>query len=87
MAIAEITRKIQSDKGTVKGPPCTVCAFISSLTDKEAAALNELLSDPAVRYSTLAESISDDPDYDVRFDAGTISRHVRGRCSARQKLR
>lgn len=70
-----------------KGPSCTVCAALSSLPDAEAAALRQLLADPAWRYTELADRLAEDPDTPLLIPHGTLARHAKGRCSAREKLR
>jgi hypothetical protein len=69
-----------------KGPPCTVCEALTRLSADDGAALTRLLSDPAVRYTELSASLAQ-PDIGLDLSAGTLSRHARGRCEARTKLR
>ena len=69
---------------TEKGPTCTVCLLSASLPNGEAAALAQMLADPEWRYTAIADALTAEghPVYD-----GSISRHVRGQCGARTKLR
>lgn len=85
MAIADI-RNRSIDK-VRKGPPCEVCAFIESLSKKDAAAMVELLSDPTVRYTSISEELAVDADTPVELSAFSLSWHARGKCRARVKLR
>ena len=81
MGIADLV--VSAEKAR-KGPPCTACESIKSLSDEDAAALTRLLSDPTVRYTELSEALAREG---LVLAAGTLSRHARGRCEARQKLR
>jgi len=63
---------------------CTTCALLASLPDDEAAILVDLLSDSTVRYSWLTEQLQAD-GHDVDWQA--LSRHARGKCAARARLR
>ena len=67
-----------------RGPPCTVCEALTRLSDDDCAALTRLLSDPAVRYTELSAALAGES---LDLSAGTLSRHARGRCEARTKLR
>lgn len=82
MAISDIAKR--EPGSTRKGPPCTVCALLDSVSDKEAATLVDLLSDPGVRYSWLSQQLAAE-GYDIPQDR--LARHARGICAARTKLR
>lgn len=84
MAIASIRDNQQKVR---KGPPCEVCSFIASLDEVNADALRDLLSDNTVRYSVISDALATDPDTPVDLSPNTLSRHARGRCAAREKLR
>lgn len=85
MAIADIrNREITKVR---KGPPCEVCEFIASLDDDNAAAMVALLSDRTVRYTTISEQLLIDPDTPADLSDKSLSRHARGICLARKKLR
>ena len=71
----------------VKGPSCSVCKALADLPDTEAAALRQLLADPRWRYSELSDRLEADPDTPLRIHSGTLARHARGHCSARERLR
>ena len=82
MAISDITA---DKKGTgPKGPPCTVCATLAALDTVDAQALRTLLADPAWRYQELSDRLAEEG---VDLPAFSLSRHARGRCMAREKLR
>jgi hypothetical protein len=84
MGIADL---IVSTEKVRKGPPCTVCADLERLerdSPKDAAALLRLLSDPDVRYTELSAALATEG---LDLSAGTLSRHARGRCEGRTKLR
>ena len=81
MGIADL---VISTEKVRKGPPCTVCALLKSLPPEESAALLRLLSDPDVRYSELEASLRGE-GFDLADS--TLSRHARGKCEARVKLR
>lgn len=86
MSISTIKARAQGTP-VRKGPPCEVCEFIGTLTDDEADDLRSLLADPTVRYTAISDALNDDPDYEVSLSAPSLSRHARGRCAARTKLR
>lgn len=69
---------------TPPGPTCTVCQKLAELPDPEANALRALMANPAWRYQVLAERLRSEG---VDLSAGSLSRHARGRCLAREKLR
>ena len=81
MGIADL---VVSAEKVRKGPPCTVCEKMGTLPAEEAAALTRLLSDPGVRYTELSTALAGEG---IDLSAGTLSRHARGRCEAREKLR
>lgn len=80
MAIADI----KAPEAAQKGPSCTVCTVLNGLSGPEAQALRDLLADPAWRYQELADRLSDEG---VELAPFSLSRHARGRCQAREKLR
>lgn len=84
MAIANIRETAQPIR---KGPPCEVCRFIATLSDQDAADLRALLSDDEIRYSVISDGLRDDPDTPADLPAISLSRHARGKCSARERLR
>ena len=66
---------------------CLVCDALDNLPAQEAASLRSLLADPGWRYTELSEAIAQDEDYPLSLPPDTLSRHARGQCSAREKLR
>lgn len=84
MALTQITNR---EPTPIKRAPCTVCVALAELDDQSSAALRALLADPAWRYTELAEALAADEDTPLTFQPETLSRHARGRCAAREKLR
>lgn len=83
MAIADIA----ADNTTgIPWRTCQVCHALNSIPDSEAAGLRSLLGGTK-RYSEIAELIAADPDTPLRLDPGALSRHARGRCEAKERLR
>lgn len=81
MAISDIASK-RADSRPTAG--CAACALVNDLPDDEAAVLVDLLSDPRIRYNWLADELADE-GHPVDWQA--LSRHARGRCAAKTKLR
>jgi hypothetical protein len=81
MGIADL---VVSTSKVRKGPPCSVCEALGRLPEDEQAALLRLLSDHTVRYTELSAALAGEG---LDMSAGTLSRHARGRCEARTKLR
>lgn len=80
MAISDI----QAPTPGVPGPACTVCATLASVPADEAKALRALLADPSWRYVELSDRLE---DQGYSLPSQSLSRHARGRCLAREKLR
>lgn len=85
MAIAEIAQKYPTK--AKKGPDCYVCAALRDIPESEADALRRLLADPTRRYSEISEQLADDPDTPLDLAPQSLSRHARGKCAARERLR
>lgn len=83
MAVSDLIAKTQN----VPWQTCATCHALNVLPDAQAAILTDLLSNTAIKYSELADEISADPDWPVEVDRQSLSRHARGRCSAKVKLR
>lgn len=84
MGIADL---VVSAEKVRRGPPCTVCEALKRLEvekPEDAAALIRLLSDRGVRYTELSAALAGEG---LELSDGTLSRHARGRCEARTKLR
>lgn len=82
MAISDITAR--TDEKARKGPPCSVCGLLESLPDTERQALLTLLGDTGWRYSSISRELLAE-GYDIADSS--LSRHARGDCRARTKLR
>jgi len=85
MALKDLAREGATEAR--KGPPCTVCVAMAGLPVDEADALRQLLADPTWRYTELSDRLREDPDTPLDIPHGTLARHAKGRCSAREKLR
>lgn len=82
MAIADIAST--DVPALIKGPSCTVCMLLAELPADEAQALRALLADTRWRYSALSEALKAEGHH---LAAHALSRHGRGQCSAKTKLR
>lgn len=65
---------------------CGTCHALTTMTTGEAATLRSLLADRTVKFRALADALEADPDTPT-VDWQALSRHARGLCSAREKLR
>lgn len=61
-----------------------MCETLAALPESEAAALKALLADPTWRYTRLSEELRKEG---VDLAAHVLSRHARGQCTARERLR
>ena len=80
VAIRDITEQTK----TRKGPPCTVCETLDTLPQDEATALTTLLADPTWRYRALSDELRGEG---IDLAPFVLSRHAKGQCAARTKLR
>ena len=65
---------------------CATCHALGGMSPEDAATLRELLANRSVRFRALAIALAEDPDSpSVPWEA--LSRHARGLCSARERLR
>ena len=86
MAISDLTARLNP---ATPWQTCATCDFLAHISDNEAAELRALLANKGARYSEIADGLATDPDYAYRStpDRQALSRHARGTCSAREKLR
>lgn len=86
MAISDLSARLNP---SIPWQTCATCDFLAFLAPAEADALRALLANKGARYSEIADGLADDPDYAHRPtpDRWSLSRHARGQCSAREKLR
>ena len=85
MAITDI---LKSEATSFRpGPSCAVCMALETLPPDEAGALRTLLANPAWRYTELSDRLAADPDNPLDINDQTLSRHAKGRCAARERLR
>lgn len=82
MAISDI--HTTTPAGFLRGPLCYVCNSLASLPQTEADALRGLLADPAWRYQELSDRLAAEG---LELSANSLSRHARGRCAAKAKMR
>ncbi len=82
MAISDLAQ--QQPTTAMKGPSCSVCQQLDTLPADESAALLGLLRDPRWRYQELSDALAKEG---IEIASYSLSRHARGHCSARSKLR
>ena len=85
MAIADIAATTKADG--VPWRTCQVCHALSSIPESEANGLRALLSEPRLPYIDISRMIAADPDTPLNIPRDALSRHARGICEAREKLR
>ena len=83
MAISDLTT-VEPVAEARRGPSCAVCLALDTLPADESTALVALLSNSAWRYQGLSEVLEGEG---LDLPAQVLSRHARGRCAARTKLR
>lgn len=86
MAIANLS----PTGSTQKGPTCKVCQTLARLEVEdptEAEALTRHLSNPEWRFTDLADALFQDSGGTINLPEYCLSRHARGQCAARTKLR
>lgn len=66
---------------------CAVCHAIETIPPAESAALIRLLADRSWKFAEISRAIADDPDTPLDLPALALSRHARGICAARVRLR
>ncbi|GAB3863434.1 hypothetical protein GCM10028801_31050 [Nocardioides maradonensis] len=71
---------------TKKGPRCTVCVALGALPKADAQVLRDWMADPSWTFPAIADEVADDPDTPT-LSVSAISRHARGQCGARERLR
>jgi hypothetical protein len=65
---------------------CQVCHALATIPKAEADGLRDLLRS-GLRYSKISELIAADADTPLNIPRDALSRHARGLCEAREKLR
>ena len=83
MALADIKSTLEP------GAPhqtCATCHALAGMSDEDAATLRGLLANRGVRFKDLARALEDDPD-SPSIEWQALSRHARGECGAKEKLR
>lgn len=69
-----------------KGPACSVCQALSTLPPEDAAVLTEWMSNATLPFTDIARATEEDPDTPT-LKPFALSRHARGGCDARVRLR
>lgn len=65
---------------------CQVCHALATIPAPEAEGLRTLLRGDK-RYTWISDKIAADPDTPLQLHPDSLSRHARGRCEAKEKLR
>ena len=86
-AVIAISNLPQPSTRVNRGPMCEVCQALASLPADEAKALRGHLANPAWRYTELSDALAADNDSPLDLPSFVLSRHARGKCAAREKLR
>lgn len=82
MAISDLI-----ERGNVPHKVCATCHHLATLPPDKAEKLRAALANTAVRYRELQAELATDPEFLLEIDSDTLSRHARGICGAREKLR
>jgi len=85
MAIGDIATRARTEAGPPPWRTCQVCHALATLPEAEAQALRELLAG-RMRYAEIEKALQEDPDA-PKLHRDALSRHARGRCDARERLR
>jgi hypothetical protein len=83
MALSDVKASLTSG---LPHQTCGTCHALAQMGDDDAATLRGLLGDRAVKFKTLADAMRDDPDTPT-VEWQSLSRHARGGCSAKERLR
>lgn len=84
MALADLAAKLATEP--LPWRTCQVCHALATIPKGEADALRDLLRSKR-RYSEIVRDIADDPDTPLDLTADALSRHARGHCEAKERLR
>lgn len=82
MAVADLSARTETPWRT-----CPVCHAIQGMEIRHREILIAALSNPTIRYDVLAAELATDPAFMLDIDRQALSRHARGVCSAKTKLR
>lgn len=82
MAVSDLV-----NRGGAPHRTCATCYELDRMDDAKSAVLLDLLANPLVKYTELAAELASDPDWLLEISSDALSRHARGRCGARVKLR
>lgn len=85
MALSNVAAALTEPDG-LPWRTCATCHALAGMSDEDAAVLRGLLSDRNVKFSELEAALADDEDSpNIARDA--LSRHARGLCGAKERLR
>jgi hypothetical protein len=84
MALSDVASKFTDSD--IPWRTCGVCHALENMSDGEAATLRDLLGNKAIKFKDLAAALEADPDTPA-IPWETLSRHARGGCAARERLR
>lgn len=84
MALADIAATLTT--GGLPHQTCGCCHALAQMSPDDAQTLRGLLADRSVKFKALAAMMEDDPDTPT-VEWAALSRHARGECSARERLR
>lgn len=82
MALADLENRRNTPWQT-----CETCHALANLPKDKAKRLRALLANELVRYAELETELATDPDWQVRIPREALSRHARGICKAKERLR
>lgn len=83
MALTDIAANLASG---IPHQTCGTCHALAQMSDEDGATLRRLLADRGVKFKALAASMEADPETPT-VEWAALSRHARGECSARERLR
>lgn len=83
MALSDIEAELT---GEIPWRTCAVCHHMEERGDEWAERLRRLLRNRGVKFKELADELAGDPE-EPTIDWQALSRHARGICAAREKLR
>lgn len=84
MALAAAAQKIEDG---IPWRTCAVCHALDTIDPDEADGFRALMANRNLRYNEIEQIIAADPDTPLVIPWSTISRHARGGCDARERLR
>lgn len=83
MALSDVAASLT---GGLPHQTCGACHALAGMSPEDATTLRGLLADRSVKFKALAAMMEDDPETPT-VEWAALSRHARGECSARERLR